>query len=322
MLPNYPTGGTGALPGPGAPCCSIVAGTSSRAISSWYFGDGALLFNQVASGFSSVPAIVPLDLALNHSVAQRQPGGSFGGRISYDITPRFAAELSLDYGLGKMEIRSRGRTEIAATSASFANSFNALFGLIGSPSAATSTPVIHSDGRQVFLTGALNANLLTSGKVIPYVTVGAGLIRDVGGLPSATLVGNYTFSLTPGSDPINETDTLRLHYRASDTRLFGVLGNGIKIYVTPHWGFRLDARAHFSANSVDNLLDATPSRTTASPGSAVIAVNPANKTALVFSNRASTQNSLSGPALANFRTFTSSGTQIQVGLTAGLFWRF
>ena len=46
MLVNNPTGGTASLPDPG-PAFITELGRPSRRESSWYFGDGALLLNQV-----------------------------------------------------------------------------------------------------------------------------------------------------------------------------------------------------------------------------------------------------------------------------------
>ena len=48
-----PTDGTGALPAPGPTIPStFVGGGATRAVSSWYFGDGAALLNQAADASS------------------------------------------------------------------------------------------------------------------------------------------------------------------------------------------------------------------------------------------------------------------------------
>ncbi len=318
MLPTNPNDGTGVLPAPGAPV------GSSRAVSSWYFGDGALLFNQVGPGFAGVPAIVPLDPMLTRAAVQRQPNGSFGGRISYEITPRFTGELSLDYSLGEVELTSRSLQQIATTSASFVSSFNGLFNCCFPPVSltVTSTPTIHrSDGQQIFFTGALNINLVTQGRIIPYVTLGGGFIHNLGDMPFVNLVGHYTVDFFGGgSAPINETDTVRLHYRSNETSAMGMVGGGVKYYVTPRWGIRVDVRAHMSGNTLDNLLDATPSRVNGAITQTSGYFNAGRS--LIFSSDATVQNSLSGPALANFRTFAGSGIQFQIAVSGGVFYRF
>ena len=88
MLPTNPTGGTVSLPGPGQVFTAAGfpgAPRSSRRESSWYFGDGAVLFNQaVVALFNQVAApatparITSLDSVLERSFATRQPGASVG----------------------------------------------------------------------------------------------------------------------------------------------------------------------------------------------------------------------------------------------------
>ena len=99
-----------------------------------------------------------------------------------------------------------------------------------------------------------------------------------------------------------------------------MLGGGIKYAVTPHWGVRLDVRAHLSKNSVSNLVDANPTVATLTP--AFVAMTPTNPT-MVWSNNPSTgvQSSLNGP-INGFRTFAGSGIQTQISIVPGFFWRF
>ncbi len=108
VLPTNPSGGTVSLPGPGEvfTAATGVLVASSRRESSWYFGDGPILFNQVASslaerGVAQFPGrIATLDPVLGRSLGEWRSGGSIGARISRVLTGRLSAELSVDYSLG------------------------------------------------------------------------------------------------------------------------------------------------------------------------------------------------------------------------------
>ena len=67
MTGSSPGGGVGTLPGPGNAFVTFN-GFASRQISSWYFGDGALLFNQFNVNFGS-----PTIKIAGRAPAPRQP---------------------------------------------------------------------------------------------------------------------------------------------------------------------------------------------------------------------------------------------------------
>ena len=288
--------------------------------SSWYFGDGAVLLNQVNTALGATAKITALDPVLNGSAVQRRNEGSFGFRISRHINPRYTAEFRLDYGRGRLEMNDTFLAGIEASSASFMSAFNAR---IADLVPATSTVTIHDrEGHQTFTIGALGINLKTDGKIIPYATIGGGLVSNTGGTPSATLTGNFQIPMGPNRVIFyNETDTVNLRYSIEHRTFVGVLGGGIKYAVTPRWGIRLDVRASLSKNSGSNLLDANPNVATLAP--AIVAMSPTNPT-IVWSNNPSTgvQSSLSGPPINGFQTFAGSGTQVQISIAPGFFWRF
>ena len=96
MLPTNPTAGTASLPSAGQPFATaamypppappVITVASSRRESSWYFGDGAILFNQAATALetSQVGMTVPfpgriasLDPVLGRSLSgPRREGAS------------------------------------------------------------------------------------------------------------------------------------------------------------------------------------------------------------------------------------------------------
>jgi hypothetical protein len=337
LLPTKPNAGTVTLPGPGQ---EFTYGTTSRRESSWYFGDGAILFNQVASalaagGVAQFPGrITTLDPVLGRALGERRRGGSIGVRVSRVLTPRLSAELSVDYSLARLQITQANRDSIEATRASFISAFNGLitFNPVRSLTSLTSTAALESGGgHQLFTSGALIINLRTTGDIIPYAIVGASLISTTGKMPSATLKGNYQMLLLSSEGaPVNETDNVTVRDARDDRTVAGILGGGVKYHVSPRWGIRLDARVSLSKNTASTVLDAIPNVALGLP--AARSVFNANPT-IVFSNNSSdpvtaqgvtavVASTLTGPALTGLRTFSGSGVSSHTNITAGIFLRF
>ena len=248
------------------------------------------------------------------------------------LTPRLSAELSVDYSLARLQITQANSDSIEATRASFIAAFNGL--ITSNPGrvlkSLTSTAAL-DDGsaHQLFTSGALVINLMTSGRIIPYATVGASLNAITGTLPSATLKGNYQFQNASGSQ-INESDNVTVRDARAGRSVAGILGGGVKYHVSPRWGIRLDARVSLSKNSAGTVLDATPN--------VVLGTLPAGRAALnadptiQFGNStdpvtalgvtAVAASTLTGPAMTGLRTFSGSGVSSHTNITAGIFWRF
>lgn len=324
FLSYNPTSGTSFLP-PVVGGFTSPSGGSSLIVPSWYFGAGATLYNTVElnhPAFLSQP-IASLDSVLTHAVTRRDHGPGLGARISRDLSPRFSIEADFDYNFGSLALNGAG-DQINAASASWQAAFSQVFGPTACPVctgvSVTSVATIHDHtGRELLATGALNINLRTQGRAIPYVTVGGGGIFSMGDAPSATLVGNYQFAFLGA--PHNETDAIRLHYGVPDHTATGFFGAGVKYYVTSHYGIRAEVRDYVSHYHVDNLLDAAPSVATLTPANAI---GTSGSPSLSFSNNPLTgfPSSLSAPAFTNFRTLAGSGTLHQVEMTFGVFWRF
>jgi hypothetical protein len=224
---------------------------------------------------------------------------------------------------------------VEATRASFIGAWNDQTGLIRTGgglvftnSNVTSRATTNDDqGRQLFTTGALAVNLITDGRLIPYATIGAGIVSNIGNGPTVTLVGNYRFtsnvnSTGAGSFPVNETDTVTIRLAPANTHAFvTVLGGGVKVMGSSRWGVRGDVRAYISKNTFNVLIDANPQVVTSTPAGAVASfLTPSAQ----FSNNPSTgsPSNLSGPAISGFKAFTGSGTPVQVNVSGGVFFRF
>jgi hypothetical protein len=99
------------------------------------------------------------------------------------------------------------------------------------------------------------------------------------------------------------------------------VGGGVRIQGSPRWGIRGDVRAYISSNTVDVVVDATPQVAMSTP---LGAISSTLTPSIQFSNTtpAIAMSTLSGPAISEFTTFSSSGTAVHVSLSAGYYIRF
>lgn len=314
---SSPSGGVGTMPDPGASFVTFN-GFQSRQISSWYFGDGALLFNQfnVAIGTPSIK-ITPLDPALNASSTQRKTGAGIGMRLSRALTDRLSAEFGFDVNLGRMALTSNAVSTIQSSQNSFKLAWQqGLGGFTGFTDSSTRVTV-DNQGRQILLTGAVCFDLRGKGSVRPYVTAGVGLSMD-SGEDRVALAGNYQFMSLGGVAPKNESDTVGVRYTTGKS-FVTVLGGGLKHNLSSRSGIRVDLRMFLSKDPARTFVSATPVVVAGSPSSVLIfSATPA----LQFSTVAGFNSSLSGPAIANFQTFTGGALRLQVAATFGYFRRF
>ena len=306
----FPAGGT--IP--------TIGGTTTRAVSSWYFGDGPTLIAQAYATVNRSSRITPLDSLLRNRLATRGGGGSFGFRVSRQLTSRFSAEFNFDRAATSLDLADGVESALEATRASFIPVF-----LSALPGNVTATSVLAiergGDHWQRHVTGAVNIHVGTFGRVAPYVAAGAGAVFNDGVAPVATLTGEYRSS--PVATVVwDETDTVTVRAVTRDHAFVTVLGGGARIHVSSRHGLRADLRVHLTGNPVDTTVDATPSR---APGgtlnaTALIGTNPS----LQFASGPTTsiRSSLSGPPVGGLETFTGSGTQAQLSFSIGYFFRF
>ncbi len=345
MWPTNPTGGTVSLPGPG-PVFTTASGANppptSRRVSSWYFGDGALLFDQAASSLAMQTGsplalsgrITTLDPVLGRSLGRWRSGGSIGVSVVRALTPRLSAELNVDYGLQRRQITQSNSDAIEATRASFIPAFAGVITVNPNRvlNSVTSTATLDSGSRRQFVASStLIVNLRTTGNVVPYATFGAGLISITGNTPSATLRGHYQFLLGTNRAPINETDSVTVGEAGDNQTFAGILGGGVKYHMSPRWGIRLGVRVALSRNAANTVVDASPNVALGQPpaGRGVLGAEPS----IQFSNNSSdpltvlgvtavAASTLTGPAITGLRTFSESGISTHTNITAGIFWRF
>jgi hypothetical protein len=175
----------------------------------------------------------------------------------------------------------------------------------------TSTSVVPGEGgRQVLLTGAVEIALSARTRVQPYAIAGAGVARNTGEAPVATLNGSYQF-LVFGVAPVHETDSIAIRASVPRSTPVGVFGGGARVHLSPRWGIRGDVRVHVGRNRIDTLLDETPFTQTVTAPMAVIASG--TTPSIQFRNfstpgagQGNGQNTFSGDPISGFKTFTGT----------------
>jgi hypothetical protein len=318
---STPTGGDSQLPAAGT-SFTTFNGLPTRAVSSWYFGDGAVFMNQVLAGAAVSTRITSLDPALAETGAKQKPGGTFGVRLGRPITSRLSAEFSLEFSTGHSEITDDARAAIDASVNSFSGAFAGYFSRVsafGSVPNLTSTSTVEHNktGSQLLVSGSVNFALARAGSLLPYVTVGAGSVSHRGDHPSVTIVGDYRFN-SPTGAPFHETDTVTLEFRTG-SGVVALFGGGVKKELSARSGFRADVRVSAGGGKTSTRLDATPVSVQGTPGSALAAVISPT---IQISNQPVFRSSLSGAALSDFEAFKGSGSGMKVSATIGYFLRF
>jgi hypothetical protein len=322
LLTSHPRGGQAQAPPTGGTVGTFEGGTTPR-VTSWYFGEGSALLNQLTSSLAS--PITPLDPVLRSSALERANGASVGVRVGRRLGGRLTAELAVDYNFARLELSRDSLAGIEASRASFIRAWSGPF--FYNPSVSSDATIRARGGRQLLASGALNVSLAKGRTLEPYVTIGGGFVWNRDTALAATLVGGYQIRVALGPPfnitlPFNETDTVRLHF-SSESSSFALLGLGVKYRLSPRWGVRLDVREQLSANNARTRLDSAPAAAVLAPPSALSVF--AHDARVQFVNNPAafgTESTLSGPAITNVETFKGTGLQSQLGISAGVFLRF
>jgi hypothetical protein len=237
--------------------------------------------------------ITPLDPVLGRAGIAHDRGLAVGFRVARAIDHRFTVEFSMDSSLPQVRLTDDARTGIEATSSSFERAFRSLAFVSLAESKATMQV---KGGTRLSANGALNFKLLTNGRLMPYVTVGAGILSTRGALPSATLVGRYRIPLDQGG-AVDNTDAVTIRYEEKTSPIL-VLGGGVKFDVRRRSGIRGDLRFSIRSNHDVIVVDAQPSSAGATLGA------------------------FPGPAVRGFQTFNGTGLNVHAAATVGYFTRF
>jgi hypothetical protein len=308
-----------------APAASFttVGGHPSRRVSSWFFGEGSTLLNQVRqqqqSQFPIRPA--PLDSVLQGPLIEPGDGAVFGFRLGRRLSSRMIAELTVDRLPGVQEQEDTFNQYLAAVDG-FSNSWSSLLGSSINATANFGHPTESQD--RLLMTGAINFEFGTAGNIRPYVVGGGGIERRSDYTPTTSMIGEYE-SLALFGFPVKEIDQIELAGTTSRNSFVGVLGGGVRIPMSQQLGLRADARVYVRSNSDETFLTTLtpPARITGnSSGYFDIGIDPAIQLQSLPRPSPDSEVSFSGPQISNFRTFEGTGIEMSIAVTMGVFWKF
>ena len=320
-------GGTGGDPAtfPAGETFTTEAGSPSRVIPSWYYGDGAQLFNEVRAQFASrfnltIPALLALDPVFADGL-ERGAGGTFGVRLTRTLSPRYSLEFALQFSGGSLGYDESARTAIEASRESFDAAFRGLLGSmpqVGLQVTSTANIPEAESASQTAITGALNIALSRSRRTLmPYLTAGMGWRTNNVETLSLLLRGQYQFRFLD-VNAFNEIDTVTIRTTDRHSGAIGVLGGGALYSLSPRQGLKFDARVHMGANGIESDLDATP---TFAPLNPALGLPSNTNPSIQFSNTPMFKTSLSGRT-SDQRVFTGGGLDARFHLTVAYFYRF
>ena len=319
-----PVDGTALPIEPGEPFTTVV-GEPSRRVRSWFFGDGAALLNEAVEGFRDqidVPPIDPLDYVLGTGLlGPHATGGVTSLRVTRILNRRFAVEFSGSYSTyPRIELAGAASSGIRQSRESFEPTWAPLMFVGPFDESTVGSAFAGRDGRlrEVAVTGALQVTFPTAGRAVPYVSVGAGYVDVSGELPSSEVVGTYRFRVHR-QHVFEQVDAVTLRSSSSGGAAVGVVGGGVKAYLSDRWGLRLDVRALIGQSATYLEVDTDP-RVRADDGFDAVASR--TTPSIQFGNEAAGVPSTLGLAAQGLRTWSASGLLVRARFSLGLFWRF
>ena len=304
---------------------TTATGPTSRAVSSWLFGDGAVILNAVNTAHNDSELVVPLDSTLRSMGAGRSGGAVFGIRVNRALASRWSLEFAVDDAPAAVEFSDDAREAFSQAASSFGQAWEALMAFTPSASNITITAtsaLSKGSGGEVRATAALRYLVLSSDRVTVSLLGGLGTAITHGSLPSASLSAGYGFTFA-NQFPINELDqtTVRVTQQGRAS-LLTVFGGGMDFALGPNRGLRADARVALTSNQLNIVVDTDPFVRISTPA---FAISTFTSPSLQWSNNPAATgrtSTLSGAPLQNFETFIGEGSASRFSLTIGYFWRF
>ena len=302
-----------------------TAGTPSRAHASWRFGDGAVLFNEVAARFRQITGrpfttITPIDSVLRTSASKDGIRPAFGVRVGREISPGLSVEIMVERSDGGLAPSDEMTATITAANESFKAAFLDLIGTAPVTGLDVTSDVTMPSGAhsQMRIMAAVSKVLVRGARWSATGTVGGGMQLRGGTAAEVTMNGRYDFSLF-GLSNFFERDEIVIRFEEPPSAALGLLGLSATYDITPSTGLRLGVRAQVVANKATTTVQAKPFiSTTTTPGVLPTVTTPA----LQFSNQTTPQSSLRPSLASTLTTFTGSGMNRQVVFTLGLVRRF
>jgi hypothetical protein len=303
-------GGTARVPATG----SLVAGRMSA--STFYFGDGALTFNdnQRALFGTQGLTVVPLDAVLGAAAIERRQGPSLGVRLGRTVTDRLAIDITGDFNRTVLAFTPAALSAIDASRSSYASALTQAFVVAPSlaPVSSIATITDRQTTTQVSWAAALVLKLRPEGRFVPYVAAGGGAIYNNDTLPTVKLQGHYEIG-----DPAQllGTDTVTLKFSEPVWSPMFSGGGGGEFAFASKWGVRADLRVRVFKNSWTNLVSVAPETAFRSIGQAFPVINRGVL-------QLAPTSPLNGASFSELTSYTGSGRQAQIAISVGLVRRF
>ena len=305
---------------------TLASGQPSRAVSSWFFGDGALLLNQVLAQFATnaattFPRIASLDDALRSGGGKQGSGALFGLRVGGAVTEKISLEFGIERGLAKMELSDAFSNALQEASDTFEESFTALLSTAPLTNLSVNSTVTSRDSSsaQTRFSAALKWTVYGGGRLQAYLAGGGGVIINSGDAPQSVLNGRYTFRFF-GQFPMDESDRVVVTLDQKKTNPMGLVGAGFTYDLSSSSGLRADVRLLLSSMKDRVTMTTAPGVVAGTPTQVLTTaanINPG----LQFSTQSGVRSSLSGPN-ENLTIFTGSGLSKQIAFSLGIFKRF
>jgi hypothetical protein len=303
---------------------TTTSGGASRIHSSWYFGDGATLLNQVLGQFAIINGtpfsrLVPLDAALTASSTGRTGGPTFGLRLSRHLSPRLTLDANVERSQGSLVLSDAARTAFESTRDSFKAAFEGLLATapITALSVSSTMTVNEGSGSRTRVAAAARWTLVSGTRASAYATVGGGVIMHGGQDFQAIFNGSHSFRLF-GAFPMSETDRVVVSVKKPSSAMLGLVGGGVTYDFSARLGLRVDVQVSLSPNSDVTTVSGSPNVGTLTPAAVLPSVTSPG---IQFSSTPGVPSSLSG-ASTTYTTFTGSGLNRHVSFTVGLVRRF
>jgi hypothetical protein len=298
----------------------------SRRIPSWYFGDGARLFNQVQQQFDTqfgidFARIVPLDSTVTGGAVRRATGVSAGGRLTRRLSPRYSLEIGVEYARTPLRLDDDARAAIEETRASFEDGFTGL--LETAPIAGlvvrSTMEVADRRGHQTSVTGSVVIDLTRhqQGRLRTHAVAGGGLLMSSGSASEVRLRGGYQFSLF-GAHPYNENDNVTIRFTDRRRSPIGVVGGGLTYDFRARQAVRIDVRAQLGTSGVRTVVSTAAAIARDTP----VEVMPSKTSPSVQFSTIDGHPSSLMPGATDLETFSGSGFQARVQLTVGYVFKF
>jgi len=303
---------------------TMTSGGASRIQSSWYFGDGATLLNQVLGQFAIINGtpfsrLVPLDPAVTSSSTRRTGGATFGLRLSRHLSPRLTLDANVERRQSTLVLSDAAQTAFESTRDSFKAAFDGLLATapITALSVASTMTVNEGSGSQTRVAATVRWTLVSGTRASAYATVGGGVLMHGGQDFQAVLNGSHSFRLY-GAFPMSETDRAVVTVSRPSSAMLGLVGGGVTYDFSSRLGLRVDVQMSVSPNSDVTTVGGSPNVGTLTPAAVLPSMTSPG---IQFSSTPGVPSSLSG-APTTHTTFTGSGLNRHVSFTVGIVRRF